>query len=93
MEIAQKMYFKRKIDAATYQKLIMDKREKLIGFEAKLKQIYGEESVSHVLDDLKKRLADVEKQRIEEAKKKDQAVSDKEREIAEQIAEQLKYFK
>jgi hypothetical protein len=93
MEIAQKMYFKRKIDVATYQKLIMDKREKLIGFEAKLKQIYGEESISHVLDDLKKRLANVEKQRIDEAKKKDQAVSDKEREIAEQIAEQLKYFK
>jgi len=93
MEIAQKLYLKRKIDVSTYQKLIMEKREKLIGFEAKLKQIYGEENISHVLEDLKKRLANVEKQRVSEAREKDKAVSEKEREIAEQIAEQLKDFK
>lgn len=93
MEIAQNLYLKRKIDVSTYQKLIMEKRETLIGFEAKLKQIYGEESISHVLDDLKKRLSDVETQRILEARKKTRAVSDEEKEIAEQISEQLKDFK
>jgi len=93
LEIAQRMYLKRKIDAATYQNLIREKQERLIELEAQLKQIYGGESISQIIGELKKRLAAVERQREERLEKERKAKSEKERNIAEQIAEQLRDIK
>ncbi|MAF80000.1 hypothetical protein CL629_02885 [bacterium] len=92
MEIAQKLYLKRRIDAATYQDIIKKKQQRLIEFEAHLKQIYGEESISTVMVNLRKRLDGVEIQRSKDAVKKRIKTSRKERDIAEEIAEQLKYI-
>ena len=93
MKIAQKMYFRRKIDSATYQKIINEKQNRLIELEAQLKEIYGEQSVSKVMSDLKKRLAAVEREMYEKSEKVRKARDAKERDIAEQIAEQLKDIK
>ena len=93
MQISQKLYFKRKIDSATCQKIINEKQNRLIELEAQLKEIYGEQSVSKVITDLKKRLATVERQMYEKSEKVRKAKEDKEMNMAEQISEQLKDIK
>lgn len=93
MGIAEKMYLRRKIDAETYQGLINQKRQRLIELEAQLRQIYGEESISQIMGQLKDRLASVEKQMQDESKKKQEDIKKTEKEIAEEIASQVKYFR
>jgi hypothetical protein len=89
MEIAQRHYLKRKFDAATYQKIISEKRQRLIELEAQLQQIYGEESISQVMEELKQRLALVERQRKQQLKERRKTKYREESEIAAQIAEQV----
>ncbi len=90
MEITQKLFLKRKVDSDTYQKLIRDRKQKLVELEGQLKEIYGEESVKQVISDLKKRLSSVEKQRQDMAVKKRQDIDAEDLEIASEIIEQLR---
>ncbi len=92
MDITQKLYLKRKIDGPTYQKLIRDRKQKLIELEAQVKEIYGEEDVNHVMGELKERLSSVESQRKKASKKKKKISEDEEFEIASEIVEQLRDF-
>jgi len=90
MEVSQKFYLKRKIDASMYQKLILEKQKSLVGLEAQLQHIYEEENVSQIVKAMKSRISGIELQRKREAENAQKQKDKNELDMAEEIALQVK---
>lgn len=88
MDIAEKHYLKRKIDAKTYQELVQKNQQNLIDLEANIKVLYHEANVSKVMEKLKKKMSELEKPK--KPKKKDKKGERREQlKIAREIAKQV----
>lgn len=70
LEIAETSYLKRKINAGAYQELVQTNQEKLIEIEAEIKSLHREDSVSKVMDNLKRGLPKPKKGRTFVRRKK-----------------------
>lgn len=63
IDIAEKSYLKRKIDAATYGSLVEKNQQRLVDIEASIKELYDEASVSKVMLGLKEKLSEFESEK------------------------------
>jgi hypothetical protein len=90
INLAEKSYLKRKLDAKTYQDIVQRNQQKLIDIEAQIKELYSEASVSKVMGSLKKGLSDLENQKKAKGKKKALTEKEEQMEIASEIAEQIR---
>ena len=89
MDLAEKRYLKRKLDAKTYQALVQKNQETLIQLEAQIKHLYSEANIQKVMDSLKERLSDLEGEKRDNKKKKEKGIRAEELQIASDIADQL----
>jgi hypothetical protein len=86
MDLMEKRYLRRKIDAKTYQDLVQKNQQSLIEIEAHIKQLYTEANVEKVMDTLKQKLAQLEEKKKSKAKSKKEEQLAIAKEIAEQVA-------
>ncbi len=84
MQIARTAFLKRKIDSKTYEQLTEKTQSKLVEVQAKIHAMLAEENAKGIMQDLKKKLRQID---TEEEKKK-QA---REKEIVDEIIEQLEH--
>ena len=89
MDLAEKRYLKRKLDAKTYQALVQKNQDTLIQLEAQIKHLYSEANIQKVMDSLKERLSDLEGEKRDNKKKKEKGIRAEELQIASDIADQL----
>ncbi len=85
MDLMEKRYLRRKIDAKTYQDLVQKNQQSLIEIEAHIKQLYNEANVEKVMEALKQKLAQLD----EKKKKKFKSKKEEQLAIAKEIAEQV----
>jgi hypothetical protein len=90
MNIAEKLYLKRKIDSKTYQALVQKNQKSLIDLEAKIKQLHSEANIVRVMENLKQGLSDIESGNLRKKRKKQREKREKEIRIAKEIAKQVK---
>lgn len=90
INLAEKSYLKRKLDAKTYQDIVQRNQQKLIEIEAQIKELYSEASVSKVMVSLKKGLSNLEDGKKAKGKKKAMTEKDEQMEIATEITEQIR---
>ena len=88
MDIAEKKYLKRRIDAKTYQALVQKNQQRLIDIEAEIKEVYDEASVSKIMGDLKKKLSNLDDKKKKGKKTKAKSEEEQLIEIANELAEQ-----
>ena len=88
MDIAEKKYLKRQIDAKTYQALVQKNQQRLIDIEAEIKEVYDEASVSKIMNDLKKKLSNLEDKKKNGKKTKAKSEEEQLVKIANELAEQ-----
>ncbi len=88
MDIAEKKYLKRRIDSKTYQALVQKNQQRLINIEAEIKEVYDEASVSKIMNDLKKKLSNLENKKKNGKKTKAKSEEEQLVEIANELAEQ-----
>jgi len=91
LDIAERRYLKRKIDAKTYQDLVQKNQHKLIELEAHIKELYNEANVSKVMEKLKEKIAQLKKQKKTRKKKKKINQRQQQLQIAKEIAEQISF--
>lgn len=89
MNITEKRYLRRKLDAKTYLDLVQKNQELLVELEARIKVLYDEANISKVMENLKARLSEIDKNRKKKSTRK--TVSEKEQllQIAKEITEQV----
>ena len=88
MDLAEKKYLKRRIDAKTYQALVQKNQQRLIDIEAEIKEVYDEASVSKIMGDLKKKLSNLNDKKKKGKKSKAKSEEERLMEIASELAEQ-----
>lgn len=86
MDIAERHYLKRKIDAKTYQELVQKNQQTLIDLEASIKVLYHEANVSKVMKNLKKKLSELEKPKRPDRKSERREQIKIAREIAKEVS-------
>ena len=89
IDLAEKSYFKRKIDIATYKALVEKNQHALIDFEANIKELYDEANVSKVMVNLKESLSELEGRKKAGKQKKAKSEREKIQDIASDIADQV----
>jgi len=89
IDLAEKRYLRRKIDAKTYQQLVQKNQKELIDLEASIKGIYEEANISKVMSNLKQKLLDLEKKKKEKKKDRKHKAEEKQVQVAKEIAEQV----
>ena len=82
MDIAKTAFLKRKIDAKTFEQISEKHHSQLVEVQSKIRAIQTEENVKNIMVELKKKLGEIEQ--TEEKKK-----SEREKEIVQEIIEQL----
>jgi len=60
LELAEKGYLRRKIDASTYKGLVEENQKRLVELDAGIVELYSEANISKIMKRLKKRLAKLE---------------------------------
>lgn len=89
LDLAEKSYLKRAIDAKTYQELVQKNQHRLIDLEAEIKELYAEANVSEVMTNLKQKLSSLEKRKKDRKSKKELGDKKRKMQIAKEIAEQV----
>lgn len=89
MDLMEKRYLKRKIDAKTYQLLVQRNQKELIELEASIKGIYEEANISKVMDNLKQKLSSLDKQNKVRKKTMEEKEEEEQLKVAKDIAEQV----
>ncbi len=89
LDIAEKRYLKRKLDAKTYKDLVQKNQHRLIELEATIKELYNDANISKVMDLLKQNLSLLEDQKRTGKKKKSKDDRQKKIDIAQEIADQI----
>ncbi len=89
MDIAEKRYLKRMIDAKTYQDLVQLNQQRLVEFEANIMVLYNEANVSKVMSCLRQKFSKLEAKK--KTKKREKVKDEREQglQIAKEIAEQI----
>ncbi len=89
LDIAEKRYLKRKIDAKTYQEMVQRDQHSLIELEAQIKELYKEANVTKVMENLKEKLSEIEKKKRKKRVKRARSEKEEFLRIAKEIAEQV----
>ncbi len=90
MNIAERLYLRRKIDSKTYQVLVQKNQKNLIDLEAEIKQLHSEANIVRVMEDLKQNISNMESGKLKKKRKKRREKRAKEIRIAKEIANQVK---
>jgi len=89
LDIAEKRYLKRKLDAKTYKDLVQKNQHRLIELEATIKELYNDANISKVMELLKQNLSLLEDQKRTGKKKKSKDDRQEKIDIAQEIADQI----
>jgi hypothetical protein len=89
IDLAEKSYLKRKIDASTYKALVEKNQQALVDLEANIRGLYDEANASKVMLDLKERLSELKSTEREGKKKKAKSEREEIVDIAGEIADQV----
>ncbi len=89
MDIAEKRYLKRMIDAKTYQDLVQLNQQRLVELEANIRALYDEANVSRVMSCLRQKLSELEAKKKTKKRKKAKDEREQGLQIAKEIAEQI----
>ena len=89
MDIAERRYLKRMIDAKTYQDLVQLNQQRLVELEANIMVLYNEANVSKVMSCLRQKLSELEARKKTKKGKKEKDEGKQELQIAKEIAKQI----